>query len=120
MKKFGFIVLLGGFLLFCPPQTFSKPIVPFGPCSRYNPRIMYQLYQPFVDYLSRNTPYQFEIKLSRVYEETVDNLGRGEIPTAFSGPVPYVKAREKYKVRPILRAWDEEFKYGSTEASDSD
>jgi phosphonate transport system substrate-binding protein len=65
---------------------------------------MYQLYQPFVDYLSENTPYQFEIKLSRTYQETVDRLGRGEIVIASCGPVPYIRAREKFSVKPILRA----------------
>jgi phosphonate transport system substrate-binding protein len=65
---------------------------------------MYQLYQPFVDYLSENAPYQFEIKLCRFYQETIDRLGKGERPLAFCGPIPYVKAREKFNVKPILRA----------------
>jgi hypothetical protein len=29
---------------------------------------MYRLYQPFIDYLNESTPYQFEMKLSRVYQ----------------------------------------------------
>lgn len=65
---------------------------------------MYQLYQPFVDYLSENTPYQFEIKLSRVYGDTIARLGRKEIIIASCGPVPYIKAKERYPVKPILRA----------------
>jgi phosphonate transport system substrate-binding protein len=65
---------------------------------------MYQLYQPFADYLSENTPYQFEIKLSRSYQETIDRFGRGEVLIASCGPVPYIKAKEKYGVKPILRA----------------
>jgi phosphonate transport system substrate-binding protein len=106
VKRFAFIchVLLAGALLFSPTQTFSKQVVPFGLCPKYNPRIMYQLYQPFADYLSENTPYQVEIKLSRTYQETVDRFGRGEIVIASCGPVPYIRAREKYPVKPILRA----------------
>ncbi len=65
---------------------------------------MYQLYQPFVDYLSEHTPFQFEIKLSRVYEDMIDQLGHGEIVIASCGPVSYIKAREKYPVKPILKA----------------
>jgi phosphonate transport system substrate-binding protein len=65
---------------------------------------MYQLYQPFVDYLSESTPYQFEIKLFRVYQDTIDQLGRGEIIIASCGPVAYVKAREKYNIKPVVRA----------------
>jgi phosphonate transport system substrate-binding protein len=104
VKKFTFIVSLAGFLLFSPPQTFSKQIVLFGLCPKYNPRIMYQLYQPFVDYLSENAPYQFEIKLSRTYQETIDRFGHGKITIASCGPVPYVRGKERYPVTPILRA----------------
>src|SRR3990172_4406094 len=90
--------------LLSPVTFFSKETLPFGLCPKYNPRIMYQLYQPFVDYLSENTPYQFEIKLSRSYQETIDRFGKGEVLIASCGPVPYIKAKEKYGVKPILRA----------------
>ncbi len=92
------------FLLSLPILAFSKPIIPFGFCPKYNPRIMYQLYQPFIDYLNEMTPYQFEIKLSRIYQDTIDQIGRGEISIASCGPFSYVQAREKYEVTPIVRA----------------
>jgi phosphonate transport system substrate-binding protein len=92
------------FLFFSSAPVFSKQVVPFGFCPKYNPRIMYQLYQPFIDYLNETTSYQFEIKLSRVYQDTIDRLGSGEIIIASCGPVSYIKAREKYRVKPILRA----------------
>ena len=92
------------FVFFAPFPLFSKPVVPFGLCPKYNPRIMYQLYQPFIEYLNEATPYEFEIKLSRVYEDTIERLGSGEIIIASCGPVSYIKAREKYPVKPILRA----------------
>lgn len=92
-------------LLFFPsPFAFSEEVLPFGFCPKYNPRIMVQLYQPFIDYLNETTPYQFELKLSRYYPEIVDQVGRGEILIASCGPVSYVKARERYGVRPIVRA----------------
>lgn len=92
-------------LLFFPsPFAFSEEVLPFGFCPKYNPRIMVQLYQPFIDYLNETTPYQFELKLSRHYQEIVDQVGRGEILIASCGPVSYVKARERYGVRPIVRA----------------
>jgi len=84
--------------------AFSKETVLFGLSPKYNPRIIYQLYQPFVDYLSENTPYQFEIKLSSTYRQTIDRFGSGEIVIGSCGPVPYIRAREKYPVKPILRA----------------
>jgi phosphonate transport system substrate-binding protein len=89
--------------LFGPSTAFSKQVIPFGLCPKYNPRMMYQLYQPFIDYLNEKTPYQFEIKLSRVYQDTIERLGRKEILIASCGPVPYIHTREKYPVKPILR-----------------
>jgi len=98
-----FISLFLFVLLGIPSPGFSKQIVPFGFCPKYNPRIMYQLYQPFVDYLSENAPYQFEIKLFPTYQETIDQFGKGKMMIASCGPVPYVRAKEKYLVAPILR-----------------
>ncbi|MBM4349582.1 MAG: phosphate/phosphite/phosphonate ABC transporter substrate-binding protein [Deltaproteobacteria bacterium] len=98
------------FFIFSSKLAFSKEVVQFGFCPKYNPRIMYQLYQPFVDYLNESTPYRFEIKLSRVYQETIHRLGRKEITIASCGPVSYVIAREKYPVRPILRTLNKDGK----------
>jgi phosphonate transport system substrate-binding protein len=84
--------------------AFAEQVVPFGFCPKYNPRIMVQLYQPFIDYLNETTPYHFEIQLSRVYQDTIDRLGSGETVIASCGPVSYIKAKEQYKVKPILRA----------------
>jgi phosphonate transport system substrate-binding protein len=64
---------------------------------------MHQLYQPFIRYLNENTPYQFEMKLSNFYQDTIGRLGQGELPIASCGPIPYIKAREKFRVDPILR-----------------
>lgn len=91
------------FLLFPASPLFAAETVLFGLCPKYNPRIMYQLYQPFVDYLSENTPYTFEIKLSRVYQDTIERIGKKELLIASCGPVPYVQASERYPVSPILR-----------------
>ena len=105
-KKFiiAFLCLCAYFSFFSPSLSFSKELIPFGLCPKYNPRIMYRLYQPFIDYLSENTPYRFEIKLSRVYQDTVERLGKKEINIASCGPVSYIRARERYPVKPILRA----------------
>jgi phosphonate transport system substrate-binding protein len=98
------LIFLAGHLLFLPAESFSRQVVPFGLCPKYNPRIMYQLYQPFVDFLSENTPYRFEIKLFRSYQETIGRFGTGELQIASCGPVPYVISRERHGVKPLLRA----------------
>jgi phosphonate transport system substrate-binding protein len=111
-KRFiiGFLSFSIYFIFFASALAFSKQVVPFGFCPKYNPRIMYQLYQPFIDYLNEATPYRFEIKLSRVYQDTIDRLVSGEIVIASCGPVSYIKAREKYAVRPIIRALNKDGK----------
>ncbi len=96
------------FCLFLPRWVYAQQTIPFGFCPKYNPRIMVQLYQPFLEYLNQTTPYRFEIKLSRFYEDTVDQLGKGEVLIASCGPVSYVKARERYGVTAILRALSKE------------
>ncbi len=65
---------------------------------------MNNLYQPFMDYLNQNTAYHFEIKLTTFHQETIGKAAMGETPIAFCGPIPYLKATEKFKVLPILRA----------------
>jgi phosphonate transport system substrate-binding protein len=98
------LLCLCAFSPFCvPTPVFSRQVVPFGLCPKYNPRMMYQLYQPFIDYLNENTPYQFEIKLSRVYQDTIESLGKKEIMIASCGPVPYIRAKGRFPVKPILR-----------------
>jgi len=104
-KKKICLILFCIFIITCGPTSgLAKETILLGLCPKYNARVMYQLYQPFVDYLSENTPYQFEIKLCRFYQETIDRLSKGETPVALCGPIPYIKAREKSKVKPILRA----------------
>jgi len=108
---FGLLFILISYFFFSlSPPAYSNQIIPFGFCPKYNPRIMYQLYQPFIDYLNESTPYKFEIKLSRVYEDTIERLGSGEIVIASCGPVSYLKAKEKYGVKPILRALNKDGK----------
>lgn len=101
IKLLSFFIIFSIFISF---PVFAKPVIPFGFCPKYNPRIMYQLYQPFIDYLNETTPYTFEIKLSRTYEDIIQQLGNGEIRIASCGPVSYIKARGQYEVKPILRA----------------
>lgn len=89
--------------IFSSTPVFSKEVVQFGFCPKYDLPMMHQLYQPFIDYLNQNTAYQFKINLSPFYQETIGRVGQRETPIASCGPIPYLKAREKYKVEPILR-----------------
>ncbi|MFO7576936.1 MAG: phosphate/phosphite/phosphonate ABC transporter substrate-binding protein [Pelovirga sp.] len=93
-------------LLIPLPHTLSaadKPVIYFGVIPRYNPIIMYRSYQPMMDYLSANTPYQFELKLSRDYRQAVAFMLDGTTPVASLGDVTFAEAHNKIGAIPILK-----------------
>lgn len=82
----------------------DKKTVYFGIIPRDNPRIMYEKYQPLLDYLAEKTPYRYELVLKKNYEETVNALGTGEMDLALLGPLTYLEARAKYGAICILKS----------------
>jgi len=81
----------------------GKQTVNFGVIPRDNPRILYEKYQPLLDYLAERTPFAYELIIKRTYEETVTALGSGEIDVALLGPLTYLEARAKYDAVCILK-----------------
>ncbi|MCL5807675.1 MAG: phosphate/phosphite/phosphonate ABC transporter substrate-binding protein [Deltaproteobacteria bacterium] len=82
----------------------DNKIIHLGAIPKDNPRIMYEKYQPLLDYLAEKTPYQYELLLKKNYEETVNALGTGETDVALLGPLTYLEARAKYGVLSILKS----------------
>jgi phosphonate transport system substrate-binding protein len=89
------------------PADDAQPIVYFGVIPRYNPMIMYRSYQPIMDYLTENTPYRFELKLSRDYSDAVRMLKEGETQVTSLGDVTFVEAQQGFGAIPILRPLNE-------------
>jgi len=85
-------------------KSKDNKTVHFGVIPRDNPRIMYEKYQPLLDYLSSKTPYSYELVLKKNYEETVNSLGSGEMDLALLGPLTYLEAHSKYGAISILRS----------------
>ncbi|MDA8240494.1 MAG: phosphate/phosphite/phosphonate ABC transporter substrate-binding protein [Nitrospiraceae bacterium] len=81
----------------------EKNTVYFGVIPRDNPRIMYEKYQPLLDYLSEKTPYKYELVLKRNYGDAVNAVGKGEVDVALLGPLTYLEARAKYGAICILK-----------------
>ncbi len=79
-------------------------IVYFGVIPRDNPRIMYEKYQPLLDYLATKTPYKYELVLKKNYEDTINTLGSGETSVALLGPLTYLEAHAKYGAVSILKS----------------
>ncbi|MBF0328401.1 MAG: phosphate/phosphite/phosphonate ABC transporter substrate-binding protein [Nitrospirae bacterium] len=81
----------------------GKQTIYFGVIPRDNPRILYEKYQPLLDYLSEKTPYAYELVIKKNYEETVNAIGSREIDIALLGPLTYLEAHSKFGAVSILK-----------------
>jgi phosphonate transport system substrate-binding protein len=81
----------------------DKKTVYFGVIPRDNPRIMYEKYQPLLDYLSTETPYSYELVLKKNYDEAVNALASGAADVALLGPLTYLEARARCGAVAILK-----------------
>ena len=78
------------------PEVEAKPVIRFGVISRYHPVVMYEEYQPMMQYLTSETPYRFELKLGKTYEDAVNYLGQGDVQIASLGAVTYIEAHSQF------------------------
>lgn len=81
----------------------SRPAARFGVVSFYGPRQMVTKYQPLVDYLSRHTEYDWELRLAPSYRVTVRDLCAGRIDLAYLGPFSYARAHAACGANPVVR-----------------
>lgn len=105
---FAALFLLGTLLLEKNAFCADKPLVHFGVGLRYHPITMYERYQPMMDYLTRNTPYKFVLKISRDYKETVQFLADGKTQVASIGDGGLMKALLASGAVPIVKPLNSE------------
>lgn len=86
-----------------PLFSADKPVIYFGVIPRYNPLVMYKRYQPIMDYLTTQTPYRFELKISKDYPEAVRFLKDGVTQISSLGDVTFAEANLSYQAMPILK-----------------
>lgn len=79
-----------------------KQVVYVGVVSRLAPPLIYKGYQPIMDYLTENTKYNFQLKLSNSYKETINDLTAKKIDIGFIGTYIYLKGYENKNIIPIL------------------
>lgn len=108
MIKIITLTLLALVLFSSPPlvsqgNSADKPVVRFGVIPRYNPLVMYKRYQPIMDYLTAETPYRFELKISRDYPEAVRFLREGVTQVSSLGDVTFAEANIQYAALPFLK-----------------
>lgn len=100
------LLVLSACLLLQPPSNTAaqeKPLIRFGVIPRYNPLVMYKRYQPIMDYLTAETPYRFELKISKDYPEAVRFLQQGVTQISSLGDVTFAEANLRYQAIPILK-----------------
>lgn len=99
------ILFVSVILLAIPSITAAEPAetVYFSAITLYHPIVMYQKYQPLMDYLTKNTPYRFELKLSQGYRNIINFLKSNKVQVALLGGVTYLEAKKKFDVIPILK-----------------
>ncbi len=86
----------------------KKPVVYFGVISRYSPHILYEGYQPLMDYLTEKTAYHFKLRLSHSYRETIEQLKSRRVAAAFLGTYIYLRSRRKAHLHCILKPLNRE------------
>lgn len=86
-----------------PAEAVEKTILRFGVIPRFNPHVTYEYYQPLMDYLSRNTPYHFELRLGRSYMETIEDLRKGTTDVAYLGGATFAIARHSFGARALVK-----------------
>lgn len=102
-KSAKFIICIFIFALCIVNPAEPAETVYFSAITLYHPIVMYQKYQPLMDYLSKNTPYKFELKLSQDYSDIINFLKTNKVQVALLGGVTYLIAKRELNLFPILK-----------------
>lgn len=111
IKILAFLAVLLLPAIFLPDESCfpaGKPVVYFGASLRFHPIIMYERYQPMMDYLTRNTPYQFELRISSDYKESISFLTEGKTDVSSIGDGGLMMAMVRYGAVPVVKPLNEE------------
>jgi phosphonate transport system substrate-binding protein len=94
-----------------PPVSDPQKVkeIYIGVVSRFSPNLIYEGYQPIMNYLTRVTPFRFRLKLSNSYEETIRQLDQGDVQAAFLGTYIYLKMRKNHPLKCILKPLNSHF-----------
>ena len=65
--------------------------------------MMYQRYQPLMNYLTKHTSYHFELRLSQDYRDIINFLKNNDVQVALLGGATYLEAKEQFNIVPILK-----------------
>jgi len=105
------VALIGGWYL---NKTYKelvvKPKLYFGFDVRLGTNEDEKLYQPLMEYLSQKTGYNFQLRFTKQYEDTQENLGKDYVQFAAMGAVSFIKSNQNYHTQVLVRGLNEENK----------
>jgi len=81
----------------------DEEILKFGFDPRLDPVEEAKIYAPLLQYLEKETGYEFEIRFTKKSEHIVDNLGEGVVDFAAIGAVNSIIAHDKYDSTCLVR-----------------
>lgn len=84
-------------------HSAEKPLIRFGVNLRYQPNVMYERFQPLMDYLTNNTPYKFKLCISPTYEEAISALVAGKTQIFSPGDGAVMQSILMHGAVPILK-----------------
>ncbi|MBG3878793.1 phosphate/phosphite/phosphonate ABC transporter substrate-binding protein [Desulfovibrio oxamicus] len=82
-------------------ESSPKRIFKFGVITLNHPLVIYQQYQPFLDYLSERQPWRYDLVLEQRYSAIVDRLQAGTLDIALLAGRTFLQARERTPLDPI-------------------
>ncbi|NJD55801.1 MAG: hypothetical protein FIA94_05270 [Nitrospirae bacterium] len=103
MRKCTSVIALA-LLLFLFSSVHAADIQRLGIIPFYAPEKIWNLYTPLIEHLNKTTGYRWELKLYNDHDGIISGICKGEVAVAFLGPVPFGRAQEKCRVRPLLVA----------------
>jgi len=86
----------------------DKPVVPVGVISRYAPYLIYEGYQPIVDYLTEQSDFRYVLVLGNTYQDAAEKLLNKEVDVAFLGTQIYLEKSIDNAIVPVLAPLNED------------
>ena len=91
-----------------PDEPADRPIVRIGVVSRFAPNVIFNEYQPIMEYLEQEGFFRYELQLSSSYQDAVDRLREGRVDASFLGAWIYSDLADDEDLVPILAPLNEQ------------
>jgi len=88
-------------MFFATITSYAQDIT-IGAVAMDAPIEMIKRMTPLTDYLAKHTGYKMQFRPAPNLDTAVTDLGEGTVQMAYMTPIAYIRAREKYRVEPLV------------------